>query len=122
METIVEFVVALHLLGMAAIVGGWIAVRAGAPSALTVLVWGARVQLVLGLVLVAVVQANKEQINTWFMITKLLVSVGVVALAEMSAARARKGSVWAGLANGALILTVANIFVATMWPDAVVSA
>ena len=51
MDVLHKVLVALHLLGMAAVVGGWIAVRS-ARTVTPVVVWGARAQLVTGLLLV----------------------------------------------------------------------
>ena len=59
MDLVYDIVVALHLLGMAAIVGGWIAVRSG-RTVIAPIVWGARAQLVTGLVLVGLAEAVKD--------------------------------------------------------------
>src|SRR6478736_4992115 len=49
MDLVYNLLVALHLLGMAAVVGGWIAVRSG-RTVIAPIVWGARAQLVTVLV------------------------------------------------------------------------
>ena len=53
MDLVYDLLVVLHLLGMAAVVGGWIAVRSG-RTVTAPIVWGARAQLVTGLALAAV--------------------------------------------------------------------
>jgi len=47
MDFVYNLLVALHLLGMAAVVGGWIAVRSG-RTVTAPIVWGARAQIVTG--------------------------------------------------------------------------
>ena len=56
MDLVKNLFVLLHLLGMAAIVGSWLFVIRGAAH--PALVWGARAQLLTGLLLVGLVQAN----------------------------------------------------------------
>ena len=51
MDLVYNLLVVLHLLGMAAVVGGWVAVRSG-RTVTAPIVWGARAQLVTGLALV----------------------------------------------------------------------
>ena len=93
MELVIRLFVVLHLLGMAAILGGWIAARAGSTS-FAPLVWGARAQVVTGL---------------------LLVAIAVAACAEIAAARARKGEPKPALVDAAAGLTVLNVLVAVLW-------
>ena len=50
MELLINLVVVLHLLGLAAIVGSAVFVARGVPT--PALVWGARAQIVTGLLLV----------------------------------------------------------------------
>ena len=57
MDLLHKILLFLHLLGMAAVVGGWIAIRAG-RTVTPVVVWGARAQLVTGLLLVAFASTN----------------------------------------------------------------
>ena len=85
-----DLFVVLHLLGMAAIIGSAVFVARGAVT--PALVWGARAQLVTGLVLVGLVQTNDEEVNHTKIGVKLLVAIAVVACAEIAAAKERKGA------------------------------
>ena len=117
MDFLTKLVVALHLLGMAAIVGGWLVARTGKsfPSSI---VWGARAQLVTGLILVGLAEANKEpghSLNYAKIGVKLVVALVVVAMAEIGASRTRKGekhSTQLDVAGGGAVL---NALVAALW-------
>jgi hypothetical protein len=102
MKVLNEIVVVFHLLGMAAIVGGWLAVRGQgriAPS----IVWGARAQVVTGLILLMIAETDKEDPPNHVKLgVKLLVALAVWALAEQAAMRQRQATaeVAAGPAEG----------------------
>ncbi len=100
MELLNEFVVVLHLLGMAAIVGGWLAVRTN-PRVIPPILWGARAQLVTGLILAGLAEADKEDPPIHAKLgVKLLVALVVLALVEMANARQRRAA-GAGAGTGA---------------------
>ena len=106
------FVIA-HLVGMAAIVGGgleqW---PAGKRRISAVMLWGARAQLVTGLILVGLLQAiEPDDANNTKFAVKLLVALAVAGLAEVGFRRAKTDRMWAG----ALILTLINVTVAVAW-------
>ena len=115
MEILVGLAVVLHLLGMASIAGGWLATYLGAARGLNVLVWGARAQLLIGLLLVGLVQMNKEDLNWAKIAVKLVVALAVVACAEIANARSRKGQAQPVLVNAAFGLMLVNVFVAVLW-------
>jgi hypothetical protein len=115
MEIFIGIVVVLHFLGMASIAAGWLANYLGAARGLDVLVWGARVQLVLGLILVGLVQANKEDLSWAKIGTKLVVALAVVGFAEAANARARKGQALPALTNASFGLMLLNVCVAVLW-------
>ncbi len=114
MEFVIGVFVVLHLLGMAAIVGGWIARTTGSAS-LAPLVWGARAQLVTGLLLVGLVEMNKEPLNHIKVGVKLLVALAVATCAEIANARARKGEDKRTLVDAAAGLAVLNVLIAVLW-------
>lgn len=114
MELVIRLFVVLHLLGMAAILGGWIAARAGSTS-FAPLVWGARAQVVTGLLLVGLNEMNDEALNHMKVGVKLLVMLGVLAAAEIANAKAKKGDARPALVDAAAGLTVLNVLVATLW-------
>ncbi len=118
MEIVINAVVVLHLLGMATIVGGWMAHRLGADRALVPLIWGARAQLLLGLILVGLVEMNQEELNYAKIGVKLVVSLAVVACAEIASGRAKRGEPTSALINSAFALTLLNVGVAVLWATA----
>ena len=75
--------VALHLLGMAAILGGWFATRTS-PRVHPAMLWGARAQIVTGLVLVGLAEAgigtDGELVNHPKIGVKLVVALAVAHL------------------------------------------
>ena len=78
MDLVYNLLVALHLLGMAAVVGGWIAVRSGRTVVAPIL-WGARAQIVTGLALVGVAEAIKDDehhVNNTKIAVKLVIALG----------------------------------------------
>lgn len=100
-----------HLIGMAAILGGaleqW---RAGSRAITSVMVWGARAQLVTGLALVGLAEARDVELDYWKITVKLAVALAVAATAEIGAKRARK-AFFPALAA----LTTLNVIVAVAW-------
>lgn len=114
MSLVIHLVVVVHFLGLAAILGGWIARRQGA-TALAPLVWGARTQLVTGLLLVGLHEMNDATLNHTKIAVKLLVAIAVAACAEIAASKERKGEPRPTLVDAAAGLTVLNILVAVLW-------
>lgn len=116
MEFVYNIVVVTHLIGMAALVGGWIAFVSGA-KATSVIVWGARAQLISGIVLVGMLEMgmtdgspNHAKIGV-----KLLVAIAVAACAEIAAGKQRKGEAKPALLNAAGGLAILNVLVAALW-------
>lgn len=117
MDLLHKLLVALHLLGMAVIVGGWVVSRGGErfPAAV---VWAARVQFLTGVALVGLLEATKdpgETLNHAKFGVKLALSLVVLAFAEIGAARSRRGEpnrTQRDLAGGA---GVAAALVAALW-------
>ncbi|HMM93553.1 MAG: hypothetical protein IE926_16850 [Micrococcales bacterium] len=117
MDLLENVFVLLHLLGMAAIVGSAVFVARG--RATPALVWGARAQLVTGLVLVGIVESGDEPVNHAKIGVKLVVAIAVAACAEIAAAKARKGEgerpQLVTVAGG---LAVLNAAIAVLWTSA----
>ncbi|QKE85686.1 hypothetical protein [Arthrobacter sp. NEB 688] len=117
MEFVEHVLVLLHLLGMAAIIGSAVFVARGRVT--PALVWGARAQLVTGLLLVGVVEAGDEPVNHAKIGVKLLVAIAVAACAEIAAAKERKGQgSRPQLVQAAGLLAVLNAAVAVLWTSA----
>jgi hypothetical protein len=115
MELLIGSTLVLHLLGMASIAGGWLANYLGAARGLNVLVWGARAQLLLGILLVGLVQMNKEEVSYAKIGVKFAVALAVVACAEIANVRARRGEGQPALVNAAFGLMLVNVLVAVLW-------
>ncbi len=82
-----------HLLGMAALVGGYFAVLGGAADLRGHGVGGARLQFVTGLILVGLGEAALDKDYNHVKIgVKLLLSLVVVALAEIVRGKQKKGA------------------------------
>ena len=113
MDVLVNVFVVLHLLGMAAIIGSAVFVARGAVT--PALLWGARAQLVTGIVLVGLLQANDDEVNNTKIGVKLLVAIAVVACAEIAAAKERKGQPRPQLVNAAGALALLNVAIAVLW-------
>ena len=118
MEPVIGVFVVLHLLGMTAILGGWLAIRLGAERGLLALVWGARAQVLIGLALVALNEINHEDLNNTKIAVKLVVALAVLVCAEIARARSRKGSPQPALVHAAAGLALANVLIAVLWHTA----
>ena len=138
MTLVTHFVLVLHLLGMAAIIGSWLVTR-HELRVTPALLWGARAQLVTGIILVGLLQASADpgdKPNNVKLGVKLVVALAVVACAEIANGRQRRadtptatvgaaagrGSGTAvaapaapGLVQAAALLAVLNVCVAVLW-------
>ena len=120
MDFVYHLVVVAHMLGLAALVGGYLvaATRRAEPLVPnTVMVWGARIQLLTGVLLVGLAQGALDMdVNNTKIGVKLIVAIAVAALTEIAAGRARRGQpVPAGMVHGAGGLALLNVLVASLW-------
>ncbi|MCB2413855.1 hypothetical protein LGT39_13470 [Demequina sp. TTPB684] len=105
--------VILHLVGMAAIVGGaleqW---RVGERGITAVMVWGARAQIVTGVFLAGMAFGDDDESpNHWKIAVKFLIALGVAGMCETGSRRESAKRMWAG----ALALTLVNVAIAVAW-------
>jgi len=114
MDFLYKLVVALHLLGMAVIVGGWIVTR-GADRFPTAIVWAARAQFLLGLVIVGLAESMDKTVNNPKVGVKLLLALVVVAMAEIGNARSRKNKSARTQLDGAGGTGLLAALVAALW-------
>ena len=115
MDFLYSLIVVAHFLGLAALIGGWIATKVGS-TALSPVVWGARVQLLTGILLVGIVEMRGEyDLDHVKIAVKLIVSIAVVAAAEIAAAKAKRGEPKPRLVDAAGGLGVLNVLVAVLW-------
>lgn len=113
MDLLLNILLILHLLGMAAILGPFLGQLTAKTKAITkTMVWGARAQLITGLALVGVASAAAYDVDHVKIAVKLLIAIAVVGICE--ATHKKSGSIktpW--LLVG--ILTTVNVIVAVMW-------
>ncbi|WP_018154928.1 hypothetical protein [Demetria terragena] len=117
MKVLYDLALMMHLLGMAALVGGWLAVLAQ-PRVSALMVWGARLQLITGIIMVGLgegvasldLMPDRNKVGL-----KLLIALAVVALAEIARGREKRGEGEAWLVNTAGYLAVLNVVIAVAW-------
>ena len=117
MDFVTSLFVALHLLGMALVIGGWVVAR-NSSSFPAAIVWGARAQLVTGLILVGLAEANKapgQSLNHAKLGVKLVIAIVVVVMAEIGASKARRREEHGTQLDVAGGGAVVNTLVATLW-------
>ena len=113
MELLQGVVVVAHLVGMAAVVGGYLA-HLRTPRFPGALVWGARAQIITGILLVGVLESGAldDEPNRTKVALKLAVAIVLTGIAE---SQKRKDPVptWAFHTVGGLALL--NVLVAVLW-------
>ncbi|MBD8045004.1 hypothetical protein H9638_14425 [Arthrobacter sp. Sa2BUA2] len=115
MDFLHNFLVFLHILGAAMIVGIWIS-RIKNPTVMPGQFHAALLQLLTGILLVGMNEMGDGDINYAKIAVKLTITVVVTVLAFIGQRKYKKDQpVSRTLANGVGILAVVNIAVATMW-------
>jgi hypothetical protein len=113
MKFIYHVIVAAHLLGMAALLGGWFSTIT-APKVISAEVWGARLQLLTGIALVGLAESGAvtldEPLDHPKVAVKLVIALVVAGLAEVL--RRRPPSPQAHLVGVAALV---NVLVAVLW-------
>jgi uncharacterized membrane protein SirB2 len=119
METLINVFVGLHIIGIAALLGGYVTQlramgggAAGAARFVPGMLYGAATMLVTGVVLVALLHANDEHPNNVKLGVKLAVLVVILGLVYVKRDEERVDQATFG-AVGAL--TATNIFIAVLW-------
>ncbi|AVH23379.1 hypothetical protein [Nocardia cyriacigeorgica] len=115
MDVVYNIVVVTHLLGMAAVVGGY---AASQPVVSELMVWGARLQLITGVILVGLaesIDSLDKDLNMVKIGFKLAISVLVAAFAEMSRADAKRGKAVPWMTHAAGGLAILNVLIAALW-------
>ncbi|MFJ6258511.1 hypothetical protein [Rhodococcus erythropolis] len=115
MSVLYNIFVVIHLLGMAALVGSYFTVLK-APSITEVMVWGARMQFVSGLIIVGLGEGALDMNYIHAKIAvKLVLSLVIVALAEITRAKQKKGQPNPNLVHVVGGLSIVTVFVAALW-------
>lgn len=115
MDIVYNFLVVLHLLGMALLVSGvvtrWTGPREGSGR---IMLWGASAQVVTGLALAGIASAGliAGEVNHVKIGVKLVVAVGVLLLAHVLWRRPDAGR---GVFYALTGATLGNIVIAAMW-------
>ncbi|MFJ5813632.1 hypothetical protein ACIQGT_06870 [Streptomyces sp. NPDC093108] len=116
MDVLIHALVALHIIGIASLLGGFLtqmkAMGAGTARFVPAMLHGALAMLVTGVALVGLNEADGNHVNNIKIGVKLLVLVVVLALVYIKRddEKADKGA-FAAVGG----LTVLNIFIATLW-------
>lgn len=111
MEALRLVLYVLHMVAMLAIVVGPFVAGRGH----LVQVWGARVQLLIGLGLTGIAEAGDDPVNHAKIGTKLVLMLAVIACAEIGNAKSKRGENGTTLAWVAAGLAVVNALVAFLW-------
>ncbi|WP_104092209.1 hypothetical protein [Arthrobacter sp. GMC3] len=115
MTLVTSILVFLHILGAAAIVGGWFATFKK-PTILPIQLWGAIAQLVTGLALVGILGAQHADVNYIKITVKVIIAIAVLVPAIIGYRKASKGeAVPTGIAHAVGGMALINIGVATLW-------
>ncbi|GAA2971301.1 MULTISPECIES: hypothetical protein [Streptomyces] len=116
MNALIHVVVALHIIGIAALLGGFLtqmkAMGAGTARFVPAMLHGALTMLVTGVALVGLNQADDQSVNNVKVGVKLLLLIVILALVYVKRDEERVGKGAFAAVGG---LTVANIFIATLW-------
>ena len=101
----------LHMIAMLAIIVG----PAAAGRGHLIQVWGARIQLLLGLGLTGLAEAGDDPVNHAKIGTKLVIMIAVLACAEIGNAKSKRGENGTTLAWVAAGLAIVNAAIAFLW-------
>jgi hypothetical protein len=112
-DQLLEVVVFIHLVGFGALFGGGVVqVRDAVKVINSTMLYGALAQVVSGIVLVGILEGMDEPVHTHKIAVKFGIALVVALLCWVNRS---KRSVPAGLFNGILLLTLANVAVAVAY-------
>ncbi|MFJ1926636.1 MULTISPECIES: hypothetical protein [unclassified Streptomyces] len=116
MRVLIDVFVALHIIGIAALLGGFLtqmkAMSAGTARFVPGMLHGALTMLVTGIALVGLDQADDHPVNNVKIGIKLLILVVILGLVYV---KRDEEKVEKGLFAAVGGLTMVNIFIATLW-------
>lgn len=118
MQVLSNIVVALHMLGMAAIVGSFLVqMRASSNFATPWVLGGAITQLVTGVLLVGLAYAtgDGDHVNNAKIAVKLVIAAAVLVAAIIAFVQQKKGGKVKPAFHAAGGLALVNVLVATLW-------
>ncbi|MGW7055964.1 hypothetical protein [Streptomyces sp. NPDC054887] len=116
MDVLINVFVGLHIIGIAALLGGFLtqmkAMSAGAARFTPAMLHGALTMLVTGVALVGLNQADDQTVNNLKIGVKLAILVVILGLVYVKRDEEKVEKALFGAVGG---LTVANIFIAVLW-------
>jgi len=116
MDVLIHLFVGLHIVGIAALLGGFFsqakAMRTGDARIAPGMLLGAATMLVTGMILIGLNQAAGHPVSTAKMAVKLAVLVAVLGVVYVKRDEERLPT---GLFGAVGALTTANIFIAVLW-------
>ncbi|MFB7341737.1 hypothetical protein ACFCZ6_16920 [Streptomyces hydrogenans] len=116
MDVLINVFVALHIIGIASLLGGFLtqmkAIGAGTARFTPAMLHGALTMLVTGVALVGLNQADDQTVNNLKIGIKLAILVVVLGIVYV---KRDEETVDKGLFGAVGGLTTANIFIATLW-------
>ena len=117
MDIVLNFVLILHFVGLAGIIGGWLA-TIRAPHVNKAILHGSILQVVTGLLLVGLreMQEGGDPLNHMKIAVKLIIAIVILVVAIVGVRKEAKaqGST-ATLAHVAGILGIVNVAIAVLW-------
>ena len=116
MDVLIHFFVGLHIIGIAALLGGFLtqmkAMGRGEARMVPAMLHGALTMLATGIVLVGLNEAQHQHVNTIKIGTKLALLVVILGLVYVKRDEERVEKAALATVGG---LTAANIFIAVLW-------
>ncbi|MEU6165538.1 hypothetical protein [Streptomyces tanashiensis] len=116
MDVLINVFVALHIIGIASLLGGFLtqmkAMGAGTARFVPAMLHGALTMLVTGVALVGLNQADDQSVNNLKVGIKLAILVVILGIVYVKRDEERVDK---GLFAAVGGLTMANIFIATLW-------
>ncbi|WP_062207356.1 hypothetical protein [Streptomyces sp. NBRC 109706] len=115
MDVLINVFLALHIIGIAALLGGFLgqtkAMGAGEATVTPGMLHGAGTMLITGLALVGLNQADDQEVNNTKIAVKLAILVAILVLVYVKRGEKVPPPIFGAIG----LLTAANIFIATLW-------
>lgn len=113
MDAIRDLLLFIHLIGFASLFGGAaVQLRDAVKVVNSAMLYGALLQVVSGLLLVGVIEGQDDPLDHTKVAVKFVIALVIAVLCWVNR---RKSAVPAGLFNGIVLLTLANVAVAVFW-------